>query len=139
MSIICRENSGGYPYADVKEAHIVIEDPSASENITLYYTDVDITITKIKAVVSGTAAAPSATWSVRHDPIRAATGTEVVTGGTTTTDTSSGHTMFGYVGESEVESFDDPTIPANSFLWVTTSAVGTNTSGLSITVYFQED
>jgi len=139
MSIMCRSNSGGYPIPEAGQQHIVIQDPSASENVTLYYTDEAIKITKIKAVVSGTASTPSVTWSVRHDPIRAATGTEVVTGGTTTTDTSSGHTMFGFVGETEVTSFDSSQIPANSFLWVTTSAVSGNTDSLSITVDFQED
>lgn len=136
MGLRCTE---GYPVRDVKSQHVVIQDPSASENITLYYTPNAITITKLEADVSGLASSPSVTWSVRHDTIRAAVGTEVVTGGTTTTDTSSGHTMFGFVGETEVTSFDSPHIPAGSFLWVTTSAVSGNTSAIAITVYFQED
>lgn len=139
MGLACKDNSGGYPTRDTGERHLIIEDPNASENITLYYTDTPIRITKMVGIVSGLAATPSVTWSVRHDPLRAATGTEVVTGGTTTTDSSSGHTLFGFVGKSEVTSFNSYRIPANSFLWVTTTAVSGDVSSLSINVYFEED
>lgn len=139
MGLVCASNSGGYPTRDTGERNMVIEDPNASENITLYYTAAPIRITKMEGVVNGLASTPSVTWSVRHGTVRGATGTEVVTGGTTTTDTSSGHTMFGFVGKSEVTSFNSSEIPAGSWLWVTTSAVSGDVSSLSIKVNFEED
>ena len=66
---------------------ISIEDPTASEDISIFFTNQAITITEIRAVLLGSAT-PSVTWTIRHGTDRNTTGAEAVTGGTTTTSTT---------------------------------------------------
>lgn len=95
---------------------IVIASPGSSEDRTLFFTNKALTITNMRAVVRGST--PSVTWTIRHNSDRSAAGNEVVTGGTTTTSQSTG---------SNVTAFNDETIPANSWVWLeTTAASGTN-------------
>lgn len=107
---------------------ITIESPTSSEDITLFYTDEAITITKMAAVAVGSS--PSVTWTVRHHSDRSNTGNEVVTGGTTTTSTSTG---------SVVTSFNDATIPADSWVWIETTAMSGTVGNLSITIKYVKD
>lgn len=107
---------------------VTIPEPTATEDITLFFTDDAITITQLNAVVRGTS--PSVTWTIRHGTDRSATGAEVVTSGTTTTSVSSG---------SEVTSFNDSTVPAGSWIWLeTTGASGTNDE-LSVSIEYVID
>ena len=141
MSLAGGCSSRGYPDPIQGERHLVLETPSAAENISLYYTAEPLRITKMIGVVVGQSSAPSATWSVRHDTSRVAIGTEVITGGTTTTDTSPGHTMFGFVGNSKLteDDFDAERVEAGSYIWVTTSAVSGDPSSLSVIIFFDEE
>jgi hypothetical protein len=116
---------GGVDY--VKGASI--ESPTGAEDISLFFTDVAITISKMVAVLNGSAT-PSVTWTIRHSTDRNAAGNEVVTGGTTTTSTTTG---------SVVTSFNDATIPANSFVWLETTAQSGTVTQLNISIKFQED
>ena len=86
-------------------------------------------MTKITAVLTGSAT-PSVTWTLRHSTDRSATGNEVVTSGTTTTSTTTG---------SVVTSFNDATIPANSFVWLETTAQSGTVTSLNITMIYTED
>lgn len=108
---------------------ISILNPTASENATLFYTTKAITVTKLVSVLQGSST-PSVTWTIRFDSDRSATGTEVVTGGTTTTNTSTGTTTT---------SFNDATIPANSFVWMKTTAQSGTVSELSVTMEYLID
>lgn len=106
------------------------ENPGASEDFPhFHYTKVAITITEIEAVLVGSSS-PSVTWTLRHSTDRSATGNEVVTGGTTTTSTTTG---------SIVTAFNDATIPANSFLWIETTAQSGTVNSISITTNFRQD
>lgn len=103
---------------------ITVEDPGAAEDITIAFTNKAITITEIRAVLIGSST-PSVTWTIRHNATdRSAAGNEVVTGGTTTTSTTSG---------SDVTSFNDATIPADSFIWLETTAQSGTVTELHIT------
>jgi len=83
----------------------------------------------MRAVIIGTAT-PSVTWTIRHHATdRSNAGNEVVTGGTTTTSQTSG---------SDVSSFNDATIPANSFVWLETTA-STTTTQLAVTIFYTVD
>jgi hypothetical protein len=109
---------------------ITIQDPVTAEDITLFYTPVAITITQIAAVIRGTT--PSVLWFIKHATMttgRDSAGTAVVTAGTTTTDE----------GGVSITSFDDATIPADSFLWVETTDVSGTNDELSLTVVYTED
>jgi hypothetical protein len=113
----------------VESKSITIESPTATEDISLFYTDDAITITKIVAVLVGSAT-PSVTWTVRHGTDRSAAGTEVVTGGTTTTSVTTG---------SVVTSFNDATVVADAFVWLETTAQSGTVGQINITVFYTLD
>lgn len=103
--------------------------PSSSEDISLFFTDVAITITQLNAVLVGSST-PSVTWTLRHGTDRSATGNEVVTGGTTTTNTTTG---------AEITSFDDATIPAGSFIWLETTAKSGTVNNIMVSLEYGVD
>jgi len=112
---------------------ITVEDPTASEDISIRRYDAAFTIKEMHAVVRGTS--PSVTWTIRHQPAgtgngRADTGNEVVTGGTTTTSTTAG---------DDVTSFNDATVAADSFLWLETTAKSGTVDELHITIRWEFD
>jgi len=107
---------------------ITIEDPTSSEDISMFFTNLAISVQEMRAVVRGST--PSVTWTVRHGTDRSGTGAEVVTGGTTTTSQTSG---------SDVTTFNDATIVADSFVWVETTAQTGTVDELTITVIYTED
>jgi len=78
----------------------------------------------MRAVLIGSST-PSVTWTIRHGSDRSAAGNQVVTGGTTTTSTTTG---------SDVTSFNDATIPADSFIWIETTAQSGTVTELSVTL-----
>lgn len=106
-----------------------LESPTATENKSLFFTDVAITVNKMVAVLVGSAT-PSVTWTIRHATDRSLTGNEVVTSGTTTTSTSTG---------SVITTFNDDTIPANSFIWFETTAQSGTVTELSCTIFYTAD
>jgi hypothetical protein len=110
-----------------KDKSFTIESPTALEDITLWRTNADITITGIHTVSLGTT--PSVTYTIRFASDRSATGTEVVTSGSTTTSTTMGDT---------VSSFDDATIPAGSWIWIETTAQTGTVDQISFTINYDE-
>jgi hypothetical protein len=107
---------------------ISIESPTSSEDITLFFTDEAITITKLSAVNLGTT--PSVTYTIRHSTDRSATGNEVVTSGSTTTSTTTGNI---------VTAFNDATIPANSWVWLETTAQSGTVDLTNVTIKYTID
>jgi len=114
---------------DPESKSIIIENPSASEDLSFFFTDVAITLSKLRAILTGSST-PSLTWTIRHGTSRSATGSEVVTGGTVTTDTGTG---------SDITSMDDPTIVADSHVWIETTAQSGNVDSIIINVFYDED
>jgi hypothetical protein len=114
---------------DPESKSIIIENPSATEDLSFFFTDVAITLSKMRPVLTGSAT-PSVTWTLRHGTDRSLTGAEVVTGGTVTTDTTTG---------SDITVFDDATIVANSHVWVETTAQSGTVDSIIITVFYDED
>lgn len=108
---------------------IIIENPTNSENLSYFFTDVAITVDKLRAVLVGSAT-PSVTWTIRYAVNRDDTGTEVVTGGTVTTSTTTG---------SDVTTLDAPAIPANSHVWVETTAKSGTVDSININLFYNED
>ena len=108
---------------------ITVEEPGSAEDLSMFFTNKAITVTEIRAVLRGSAT-PSVTWTLRHGTDRSAAGAEAVTGGTTTTSTTTG---------SDVTSFNDATIVADSFVWIETTAQSGTVDELSITVIYTED
>jgi hypothetical protein len=108
---------------------ITIENPSSAEDISFFFTNAALTITEIRAVIVGSST-PSITWTLRHGIDRSAAGSEVITGGTATTSDSSGN---------DITTFDDPTVVADSFIWVETTAKSGIVESLMLTVFYTED
>ena len=104
---------------------ITIENPTSSEDVAIFYCSEAITVEQMSAVVKGTT--PSVTWTVRFGSDRSATGTEVVTGGTTTTSTTTG---------SQVTSFNNANIPAGSWIWLETTAQSGTVTEINVTVKY---
>ena len=105
---------------------VSITSPSASERIALFFTTQALTVTRINSVLVGSGT-PSATFSIRFGDRIDQPGTEVVTGGITTTNTTTGQATT---------SFNQASIPANSWVFLTTSAVSGVISSLNVTVAF---
>ncbi len=108
---------------------ITVEDPTNAEDITIWRTDVAITVTQIAAVLVG-ALTPSVTYTIRFGTDRSATGTEVVTAGSTVTSVSTGDI---------VTSFNDATIPADNYIWIETTAKSGTVTELHVTINFTVD
>jgi hypothetical protein len=105
-----------------------IESPTTSENIGLFYTDVAITITKVADVLRGTS--PSVTYQINHNANRSA--------GSPNTLFASDRTATSTTGATTT-SFNDATIPAGSWVWLTTSANSGTINEISITLIYTID
>lgn len=102
---------------------ISIESPTNSEKIIMFFTPVAFTVSEIRSVVIGTT--PSVTFSIRYGTDVSAAGTEVVTSGITVTNTTTG---------TSTTSFNNASIPADQFVWITTSATSGTVTQLHVTV-----
>jgi len=112
-----------------KSKSVTIESPDSSEDVTLFFTPVALTISEIRAVLRGVTN-PSVSWTLRYDPDRDAVGTEVITGGNTTTDTNTG---------DDITVIDEPSIPADSFIWLETTAQSGTVNTVHITIRYTEE
>ena len=103
---------------------ITIEAPSNSEKVAMFYTSSAISLSAIRSVLTGTGS-PSVTFSIRYGSDFSASGTEVVTGGITVTNTTTG---------LETTSFNNGTISAGSFVWITTTAVSGTVNSIHVSL-----
>lgn len=104
---------------------VQIDNPTASEKVRLFHTDASLTISKIQSLVAGST--PSATFSIRYGADFSGAGTEVVVGGLTCTNSTTG---------LATTSFNNATIPAGSHVWLTTSAISGTVDSLSVSLAF---
>ncbi len=124
-----RKNGAWNELINSESKSIGVENPTAIEDISYFFTDVAITLTKMRAILVGSST-PSVTWTIRHGTDRSGAGAEVVTGGTVTTDVTTG---------SDITSFNDATIVANSHVWLETTAKSGNVDSINISLFFDED
>lgn len=108
---------------------ITVEDPTASENVAMFYTTVAITVTQITAVIIGST---SVTFNVSHGTSRAAVTNDVMSADDVADSTTTGNITTSFGG-------GDPTIPASSFVALTTSALSGTPDELHVTVEYTED
>lgn len=94
-----------------KPTAIEIENPSGSERIVWFRTYIVTTVNEINAVLNGSGS-PSVSFSVRFDVDRSAVGTELLTGGRTITNTTTGTSYAP----------DVTTIPTDVWVWLETTA-----------------
>lgn len=107
-------------------AAIDVYNPTNAEKHMFYRTTVALTVTRLFAVLQGSSS-PSVTYSVRYGSDLSGSGTEIVSGGSTVTSTTTG---------TSVTSFTNTVIPADSLIWMTTSAQSGTVTELHITVTF---
>lgn len=100
---------------------------TATDNYTLFYTDVAITITKVVDVFQGTS--PSFTYDIHYATDRSTAGTELFGTDRTTTSTTL----------SSTTSFTDATIPAGSLVWVKGSATSGTPTEFFLSIIYTED
>lgn len=108
---------------------ITVEDPTNAEDISVKFTDVAVTIVRQNCVLVGNTT-PSVTLTLRHGTDRSAAGAELNTSGDAITSVTTGH---------EDTSFNDPTIVANSFIWLETTAQSGIVDEVSCTWEYQID
>jgi len=114
---------------DVQTKSITIEAPTTTEDISFFYAPVAMTISEMVTVLVGSPT-PSLAWTLRHSTDRSAVGNEVITGGSTANSTTTGNVLT---------SFNDATVPANSFLWVETASPSTNVTSFQLSVEYTDD
>lgn len=103
-----------------------LQEPTASDDITVFRTDVAITVQEVISVSTGSF--PSTTFQLKYNTDRSATGNNL------TNSTVSGNTTTG-----NTATLSSSSIPANSWVWLeTTAASGTNVY-LSIDIRYTED
>jgi hypothetical protein len=115
---------------------VTIESPTTSDDVTMFYTKVAITIVESAITVVGTST-PSWTADVRHHTSRNNAGNALITTPTASTEAANTAESTGHI----ISSFNDATIPANSWVWVETDAQsGTWTNGgVSLTLSYRQD
>lgn len=101
---------------------VTILNPTGAESLTLFYVNSAVTVQQLTASVRGTT--PSINVDVFYAPTPALTGTSLVIGGITVTDTSI------------ITSFSNAVIPANSYVRLKTSAKSGTVDELAISLDF---
>jgi hypothetical protein len=104
---------------------LTILNPTSTEKAVLFFTTTSLTFTQIRSTVLGSS--PSVTFSIRYGSDISASGIEVVTGGITVTNTTTG---------LSTTSFNNATVPADRFVWLTTSAISGTVDQLAVSLIF---
>jgi hypothetical protein len=116
----------GTPHAPRLLATMLVDAPNDEEDLSIMKVVEDTTIESMYAVIRGPGS-PSVTWTIRHWWDRSATGTEVVTAGTTTSSTTSGDTITALSGTA--------TITGSSWVWLETTVTGGSPQELIVELY----
>lgn len=116
--------ASGALIAVAREKSVTIETPTATEKIIMFFTTAALTVSQIRSVIIG---GTNVTFSIRYGTDVSAAGTEVVTSGIQVTNTTTG---------LSTTSFNSASIPADRFVWITTSAVTGSVTQLAVTVVF---
>ena len=110
---------------DPRVKALTITDPGASEKVALFYTTELVVLQQIRSLAAGVT--PSVTFSIRFGPDFSGTGTEVVTGGMTVTNSTTG---------LSTTTFNNGTIPGGVFVWLTTTATSGTVDLLNVSLVF---
>lgn len=108
-----------------KTKAITVESPIVNDDLTMFYSEPNATISEIAAVIRGTG---SITWTIRHSTDRDGIGSEVITGG---------HVSSSVNGEI-ISIFDDPNILAMSYVWLEVTSVTGQVDELHLTIDYSE-
>ncbi|KKM63643.1 hypothetical protein LCGC14_1509460, partial [marine sediment metagenome] len=112
----------------VNQINVTVENPTASEDINLGFYFFAITIIEVQAVVVGTS--PSVTIDPEHRTARDTTGLDILASPTAITNEGAGQNLT---------SFDDPTVPADSWIILLTTALSGTVTELTVTIRYTID
>ena len=118
----------------VMSKSITVENPTATEDISMFYVDDAVTITKVVIVTTGSDT-PSLTVDIRHHTDRSNAGNALITSPTASTAAANNATTTGHI----ITSFDDATVPADSFIWFETDAKSGTVNTASVTIFYRQD
>jgi hypothetical protein len=127
--VLTSAGTSGAPSFQDRDLHsraLTIESPTSAEDFSFFFTTVAITVTDVAVAVRG--ATPSITGTLVRDTDRSAAGTVIHTMTTVTSITGTNGAPSG-----------DATIPADSYVWFESTAVGAATDELFIGLTFTED
>jgi hypothetical protein len=118
--------SGAKPKPSLHKG-LTIVDPTATDDATLFFTPVAVTITDVRShIVAGT----NVVFNLQHASTRNGTGLDVFTSSITLTSLS---------GQSNSTGFNDATIPANSWVWLNVVSVSGAVTQFHATAIYTED
>ena len=103
-----------------------LESPTNSDNITIFRTDVAITVQEVIAVSVGTT--PSTTYKLKWGSDRSSAGTDLTTSVTTTS-----------ISTGDIATLGTAEVLAESWVWFESSAVGGTNVTLSVDIRYTED
>ena len=106
---------------------VSIQAPTASENVTFFYTSSAITASSVQSVVRGSAG-PSAVYSIRYSAARSNSTPTILVASHNVSNTLLAQTAILTANTS---------IAANQFVWLTTTATTGTVDELSVTINFQ--
>jgi hypothetical protein len=106
---------------------VTIIDPVATDDSTIFYTPVAITITDVRSHITGTT---NVVFNISHATTRTGTPLDVFSSDITLTSTS---------GQSNNSGFNDATIPAGSWVWLDVVSVSGTPTRFHATVIYTED
>jgi len=114
---------------EVLSKSIVVESPTSSEDITIFFTPVAITVTQVRVLLANGSATPTVTFQVFHNTDRSAAGNAGTTSQAVTNTTTGIDATLGA----------DTTVPADSWVWFETTAQGGTTPEIAFTIRFTID
>lgn len=115
------------PQGPMGPKSINLPDPTATEKVVLFKADAALTVSSLSAVLPGASGGQSVTYSIRYGADVSAAGTEVVTGGSTVTSVTTGDSPGALTA---------PSIPAGSWVWLTTTAKAGTVPTLVVSIGF---
>ena len=102
---------------------VTVEYPVVPDKVPIIYTESGLVVRRIQSVLQGTAT-PNVVFQIRYASDISAAGTNVVTAVICT------NTTHGL----STTSFDNATVPANNWIWFTTSVVSGTVNTISVSI-----
>ena len=115
--------------APLQHKTLVIDTPVSGDDFTMFHTEEAITVKILRAVLVGSST-PSVTVDIHHSTDRSAAGNAL---------TASGEVVTSVTTGTDVTSFNDATIPADSWVWVDIDAQSGTVLSASITLHYTVD
>lgn len=124
------DNGATYTVTELQPKSISIQSPTASENVTLFYTTRAITVTEVRGVMLG--ASQSITLVVNYGSSRATADGTIVASNTFDSGDS------GYQTTGFAFTLNTTSIPAGSYIWLTSSATSGTINELNVSLTYRQ-